>query len=184
MAHLKKADGISRSSKSIQTLSVGACAHTVYLTAVPYNKTCIFLSAVSFSSVTVMEKNGKEQAGGRLNEIVQSCGADGDFRFDTGPSLLLLPDTYRESFRGDIHRCRRDSHHQDRFFLQCVSPSFRYVGSLDEFARTLDGYQVEASAELKNVCTPTIIMPVKLTNVENSTVIHDGLCQGTHQTLQ
>lgn len=78
---------------------------------------------VSFSSVTVLEKNGKEQAGGRLNEIVQSCGNDGDFRFDTGPSLLLLPDTYREYFRGDIHRlCRERIIRADFYSNTFVSP--------------------------------------------------------------
>lgn len=46
--------------------------------------------------VTVVEKNGEEDIGGRLNELVMPGG----FRFDTGPSLLLLPETYRETFAG------------------------------------------------------------------------------------
>ena len=46
--------------------------------------------------MTVLEKNSEEQIGGRLNELVM----EGGFRFDTGPSLLLLPETYRETFRG------------------------------------------------------------------------------------
>lgn len=50
--------------------------------------------------VTVVEKNGKDQAGGRLNEMTKGGDGKGDFRFDTGPSLLLLPDTYRETFKG------------------------------------------------------------------------------------
>lgn len=52
--------------------------------------------------VTVVEKNREEDIGGRLNELV----IEGDFRFDTGPSLLLLPETYRETFAGC--RCCRD----------------------------------------------------------------------------
>ncbi|CAN0553549.1 unnamed protein product, partial [Ectocarpus sp. 8 AP-2014] len=46
--------------------------------------------------VTVVEKNSEEDIGGRLNELVM----EGGFRFDTGPSLLLLPETYRETFAG------------------------------------------------------------------------------------
>lgn len=44
----------------------------------------------------MLEKNSEEQIGGRLNELVM----EGGFRFDTGPSLLLLPETYQETFRG------------------------------------------------------------------------------------
>lgn len=51
----------------------------------------------SAGSVTVLEKNGPEQSGGRLNELV----LEGGFRFDTGPSLLLLPEIYRDTFRGN-----------------------------------------------------------------------------------
>ena len=42
--------------------------------------------------VEVFEKNG--QPGGRIGKLE----ADG-FNFDTGPSLLLMTDTYRELFR-------------------------------------------------------------------------------------
>ncbi|CAM9896207.1 unnamed protein product [Ascophyllum nodosum] len=66
-------------------------------------------------SVTVLEKNGPDQAGGRLNEIVQ----EGGFRFDTGPSLLLLPDTYRETFR-DLG-CNAE----DFFEIRKVAPTYR-----------------------------------------------------------
>lgn len=55
------------------------------------------LAFCSAGSVTVLEKNGPEQSGGRLNELV----LEGGFRFDTGPSLLLLPEIYRETFRGN-----------------------------------------------------------------------------------
>jgi len=51
----------------------------------------IRLSAQGFE-VEVFEKNG--QAGGRMGRLE----ADG-FTFDTGPSLLLMTDTYRELFR-------------------------------------------------------------------------------------
>jgi len=51
----------------------------------------IRLSALGFE-VEVFEKNG--QAGGRMGRLE----ADG-FTFDTGPSLLLMTDTYRELFR-------------------------------------------------------------------------------------
>lgn len=50
--------------------------------------------------MTVVEKNGKDMVGGRLNEMVKTCDKGVGFRFDTGPSLLLLPETYRETFRG------------------------------------------------------------------------------------
>ena len=59
----------------------------LYIYAVP---------SIYLCRVTVLEKNSEEQIGGRLNELVM----EGGFRFDTGPSLLLLPDTYRETFRG------------------------------------------------------------------------------------
>ena len=42
--------------------------------------------------VTILEKNG--QTGGRC----QSLATRGGFRFDTGPSLLLFPDTYKKTF--------------------------------------------------------------------------------------
>ena len=52
--------------------------------------TAIRLAAAGHK-VTVLERN--PSAGGRANEI----RADG-YRFDTGPSLLLMPDVYRELF--------------------------------------------------------------------------------------
>lgn len=57
------------------------------------------LSVGMIRRVTVVEKNGEGQMGGRLNELEM----EGGFRFDTGPSLLLLPETYRETFRGAVH---------------------------------------------------------------------------------
>ncbi|KAG5184748.1 hypothetical protein JKP88DRAFT_289730 [Tribonema minus] len=45
--------------------------------------------------VLVVEKNGEEDVGGRVNERI----LDGRYRFETGPSLLLLPDAFRETFR-------------------------------------------------------------------------------------
>ncbi|CAN0335872.1 unnamed protein product, partial [Hapterophycus canaliculatus] len=65
--------------------------------------------------VTVVEKNSEGDIGGRLNEMVM----EGGFRFDTGPSLLLLPDTYRETF-ADLGR---DS--DDFFEMRRVSPTYK-----------------------------------------------------------
>lgn len=50
--------------------------------------------------VTVIEKNPEERAGGRLNVLVKHVQG-GRFRFDTGPSLLLLPEIYRGFFEGE-----------------------------------------------------------------------------------
>src|SRR5918998_6389605 len=51
----------------------------------------IRLAAAGFE-VEVFEKNG--QVGGRVGRLEAE-----DFSFDTGPSLLLMTDTYRELFR-------------------------------------------------------------------------------------
>ncbi|CAM9414847.1 unnamed protein product [Chrysoparadoxa australica] len=55
-----------------------------------------YLAKDSGTKVTVLEKNGEQDIGGRVNEV--SLGPQGEFRFDTGPSLLLLPEIYRETF--------------------------------------------------------------------------------------
>lgn len=62
---------------------------------------CRYVSFNSLGRVTIVEKNSEDQVGGRLNEMTKSGDGDNSgFRFDTGPSLLLLPDTYRETFEG------------------------------------------------------------------------------------
>lgn len=68
--------------------------------------------------VTIVEKNSEDQVGGRLNEMTKSGDGDNSgFRFDTGPSLLLLPDTYRETFE-DV------GYSSDDFFeMRRVSPT-------------------------------------------------------------
>ena len=48
------------------------------------------------SKVHLYEKN--EEVGGRLNSEYLVCNGE-KYRFDTGPSLLLLPDIYRETFQ-------------------------------------------------------------------------------------
>lgn len=45
------------------------------------------------TSITVVEQNGREAAGGRLGEYVWE-----GHRWETGPSLLLLPEVYAETF--------------------------------------------------------------------------------------
>ncbi len=45
------------------------------------------------ASITVLEQSGREAAGGRLGEYVWE-----GHRWETGPSLLLLPDVYEETF--------------------------------------------------------------------------------------
>ena len=45
--------------------------------------------------VTILEKN--EDTGGRCRSESFEGGGEG-YRFDTGPSLMLLPDRYREQF--------------------------------------------------------------------------------------
>lgn len=49
------------------------------------------------AQVTVLEQNGRDTAGGRLGEYVWE-GAAGQYRWETGPSLLLLPEVYEETF--------------------------------------------------------------------------------------
>ena len=45
-------------------------------------------------AVEILEKNTEDMVGGRINqEIIEGC------RFELGPSLLLLPDVYRETFK-------------------------------------------------------------------------------------
>jgi phytoene dehydrogenase-like protein len=45
------------------------------------------------ASITVLEQNEREAAGGRLGEYVWE-----GHRWETGPSLLLLPEVYEETF--------------------------------------------------------------------------------------
>lgn len=46
------------------------------------------------AAVTVFEQ--RSVMGGRLNEL--TLGSAGEWRFDTGPSLLLMPEVYRQTF--------------------------------------------------------------------------------------
>ncbi|CBJ25802.1 conserved unknown protein [Ectocarpus siliculosus] len=115
--------------------------------------------------VTVVEKNSEEDIGGRLNELVM----EGGFRFDTGPSLLLLPETYRETFA----ELGRDS---DEFFeMRRVSPTYKVYfddgesvdlsddeedlrrqmdrledGGFDKYKAYLDGAQLNLEVGLPN----------------------------------
>ncbi|CAN0408257.1 unnamed protein product, partial [Laminaria digitata] len=115
--------------------------------------------------VTVLEKNSEEQIGGRLNELVM----EGGFRFDTGPSLLLLPETYRETFRE--LGCDSD----DFFEMRRVAPTYKIyfddgdsvdlgddtealrrqldaieTGGFDKYQAYLDGAQVNLEIGLPN----------------------------------
>lgn len=45
------------------------------------------------TTITIVEKNGRDCAGGRLGEYVWE-----GHRWETGPSLLLLPEVYQETF--------------------------------------------------------------------------------------
>lgn len=47
--------------------------------------------------ITVLEQNGRDAAGGRLGEYVWE-GPAGAYRWETGPSLLLLPEVYEDTF--------------------------------------------------------------------------------------
>ena len=46
---------------------------------------------------TLVEQNPREDAGGRLETIWLDAAGGRRFRFEVGPSLLLLPDVYREA---------------------------------------------------------------------------------------
>mmetsp|Transcript_2368 Transcript_2368/g.3411 ORF Transcript_2368/g.3411 Transcript_2368/m.3411 type:complete len:634 (-) Transcript_2368:193-2094(-) len=51
-----------------------------------------------FKNVTILEKNAEAGSGaGRLAEIKMKS-QQGEYRFETGPSLMLLPDVYRSTF--------------------------------------------------------------------------------------
>lgn len=45
------------------------------------------------TTITIVEKNGRDCAGGRLGEYIWE-----GHRWETGPSLLLLPEVYQETF--------------------------------------------------------------------------------------
>lgn len=47
-------------------------------------------------AVQILEKNA--DAGGRVQSLRTELEGQGSFRFDTGPSLLLLPQKYRDAF--------------------------------------------------------------------------------------
>jgi len=64
--------------------------------------------------VTLLEQN--EQVGGRCQSLYTDT-QKGRFRFDTGPSLLLFPDTYRETFASLGVQL------EDRVPIQRVSPA-------------------------------------------------------------
>uniref|UniRef100_A0A7S2R9P3 Amine oxidase domain-containing protein n=1 Tax=Rhizochromulina marina TaxID=1034831 RepID=A0A7S2R9P3_9STRA len=50
--------------------------------------------------VCIVEKNSLDLAGGRAGSFeIQGRGGDGSYRFDRGPSLLLLPDVYEAAFK-------------------------------------------------------------------------------------
>ena len=56
-------------------------------------------------SVLVLEANEDEAAAGRCGALrLRAPGVEGEFRFDSGPSLLLLPDVYEQAFREVGHR--------------------------------------------------------------------------------
>uniref|UniRef100_A0A6U4NN18 Amine oxidase domain-containing protein n=1 Tax=Hemiselmis andersenii TaxID=464988 RepID=A0A6U4NN18_HEMAN len=64
--------------------------------------------------ITILEKN--EKAGGRLDTVEVG---DGAYRFDTGPTLLLAPDIYRQTFEAMGSRL------EDHVELVRVDPSYR-----------------------------------------------------------
>jgi phytoene dehydrogenase-like protein len=69
------------------------------------------------AKVIVVEKNSAADVGGRVNEKL--LGANQEYRFDTGPSLLLLPAAIREAF-ADL------GYNSDDFFeMRRVSPAYK-----------------------------------------------------------
>ncbi|CAM9322137.1 unnamed protein product [Discosporangium mesarthrocarpum] len=84
--------------------------------------------------VTVVEKNGEDGIGGRLNELV----FEGGYRFDTGPSLLLLPRTYKKAF-ADLGY---DS--EEFFHITRVSPAYKVYFS--------DGDTIELCDDEDRLC--------------------------------
>eukprot|EP00188_Purpureofilum_apyrenoidigerum_P002651 Plantae.Rhodophyta-Purpureofilum_apyrenoidigerum.ctg2712.p1 GENE.Plantae.Rhodophyta-Purpureofilum_apyrenoidigerum.ctg2712~~Plantae.Rhodophyta-Purpureofilum_apyrenoidigerum.ctg2712.p1 ORF type:complete len:508 (+),score=52.81 Plantae.Rhodophyta-Purpureofilum_apyrenoidigerum.ctg2712:163-1686(+) len=89
-------------------------------------------------NVTVHEKN--ERLGGRLSETFIET-AKGTYRFDTGPSLLLLPDVYRKTFADlgvDI---------DDVLDLVRVEPNYKVFRNTDELNISSDGRRMQEELE-------------------------------------
>lgn len=91
--------------------------------------TAIRLSAAGHQ-VTVLERNAT--VGGRANEL----SVDG-YRFDTGPSLLLMPDVYQELFASAGRRL------EDYVQLQPMEPNYRVNFS--------NGQQYDASRDINRM---------------------------------
>ncbi|CAM9289030.1 unnamed protein product, partial [Heterosigma akashiwo] len=123
--------------------------------------------AKSGFKVTVVEKNKEDDVGGRMNERLLG----GKYRFETGPSLMLLPGVYREAFAalgarledhvaeivrvdpcysiffeedGDVVRLCGDSKMMEAQ-LEALEP-----GSYQNYCRYLDAAQANLDAGLPN----------------------------------
>jgi len=90
--------GARRSESGLEAIVVGAGVGGLAVAARLKN-------SGAYKKVTVFEKNDKKTSGvGRMGEIrLMQDGAEGSdsslsYRFETGPSLMLLPDVYRKTF--------------------------------------------------------------------------------------
>lgn len=72
--------------------------------------------------VVVVEKNSREMVGGRCGSFTRNVSGLGQFRFERGPSLLLLKDVYLDLFRD----CGRDAKDFDLQIEQCA-PAYQVV---------------------------------------------------------
>lgn len=76
----------------------------------------------AFTKVIVLEKNSREMVGGRCGSFIRDVSGFGKFRFERGPSLLLLKNVYLDLFR----ECGKDPKDYNLRIEQCV-PAYQVV---------------------------------------------------------
>lgn len=75
------------------------------------------------TKVVIIEKNSREMVGGRCGSFTKNVPGIGEFRFERGPSLLLLKDVYLDLFKD----CKKDAKNDYGVDIdQCV-PAYQVV---------------------------------------------------------
>lgn len=75
------------------------------------------------TKVIILEKNSPDMIGGRCGSFKRTVPGLGEFRFERGPSLLLLKDVYLDLFRD----CGKDAHNDYGIKIEQCYPAYQVV---------------------------------------------------------
>ncbi len=94
------------------------------------------------TKVIILEKNSPDMIGGRCGSFKRTVTGLGEFRFERGPSLLLLKDVYLDLFRD----CGKDANNDYGIKIEQCYPAYQVV------FEDGDAIQLGFPKRIKDIC--------------------------------